>query len=213
MLGGAWRGNDHATALEAAKEAGLAAEDLELELFLRGFKAGAILEDRDGSIVLRGRSPLSKAELERTFAPMLRYLGVPKDGAQVYESDGAFELRIAPRIAERAAPALGEAKLALQLWIGFGLLGLAVHQLFPAYRFVAAILWGIGLVLGATQLRRGMATGRANLAARLALGLAMLAKEKQLVLPPAGLDEGASSAGQGALPAGAADEAGDPGQP
>ncbi len=186
MLGGRWRGNEHAGALAAAEEAGLAKDETELELFLAGFKAGAILEDRDGSVVLRGRSPLSKRELEDLFKPMLRYLGVPPGGSQVVVTDGTFELRISPKVAERAAPALGEAKLALQLWIGFGLLGFALHQLLPGYRFVAGIVWAVGLLLGGLQLRRGMATGRANLAARLALGLAMLAREKQLVLPPAG---------------------------
>lgn len=186
MLGGGWRGDEHAVAVRAAEEVGLARDDVELDLFLSGFKGGATLEDqRDGSLVLRGRSPLSKRELEDLFAPMLRYLGVPKDGARVVVSDGAFELRVAARVADRAAPALGEAKLALRLWVGFGLLGFAIHQLLPAYRFVSAIVWGVGLLLGALQLRRGLATGRANLAARLAMGLAMLAKERALVLPPA----------------------------
>ena len=55
---------------------------------------------------------------------------------------------------------------------------------------MAAILWGVGLILGAWQLRRGLASGRAMLAARLAIALGMLAAEEQLILPPA--EEGAT---------------------
>ena len=47
-----------------------------------------------------------------------------------------------------------------------------------------APVWGIGLMLGGWQLRQGMASGRAMLAGRLAIGLGMLAQEEKIILPP-----------------------------
>ncbi len=212
-----WRGDEHVRAVAAAREAGLDPQQVELDLFVTGFKAGATLRDTaDGAVVLRGRTALSARELERAVAPLLRFVGVPRDGAAVRVHDGQFELRVAARVAEASQPAMGDAKLALQLWLGFGLLGLAVFNLFPGLRFLAAMLWGVGLMLGGWQIRRGMATGRAYLAARLAMGLAMLAQEQKLVLPPAGASPGADRAlpaaggASAATPEPGADGSGDP---
>jgi hypothetical protein len=41
-------------------------------------------------------------------------------------------------------------------------------------------------MLGAWQLRRGLATGRAMLGARVAIALGMVAQAEKLVLPPEG---------------------------
>ena len=184
-----WRGDDHKIAIQAADEAGLAKSDVELDLYTEGFKAGMTLEDRDGAVVATGRTVLKQKQLEQALAPMLRYLGVKRDAVRVRVHDGTFELRIAGRAAESQSPALHNAKLALQLWVGFGLLGFAVMQIIPGARFASAIIWGVGLMLGAWQLRRGLVSGRAMLGAQLAMGLGILAQEEQLILPPKREDE------------------------
>ena len=51
---------------------------------------------------------------------------------------------------------------------------------------LTAIIWGLGLIAGGYVLRQGLISGRALLAARISLGLAMLAQEEQLILPPEG---------------------------
>jgi hypothetical protein len=178
-----WRGDEHKLQLAAAEEAGLATDDVELELYTEGFTAGMTLEDPfDGAIVARGRTVSKEAELSRSLRAPLVYLGVPRDAVKVRVSDGRFELRVSKHAADASRPSLDSAKVALQLWIGFGLLGFAAMQFLP--NFVAALVWSAGLLLGAWQLRRGLVTGRAMLSARLALALAMLAKEEQLILPP-----------------------------
>ncbi len=181
---GGWSGDEHKLQVQAASEAGLVASEAELESFTRGFSEGIAVEDpADGAIVARGRTVLSNEELAKNLLPALRYLGIPKDAVVTRVHDGTFELRIAKRVAESGNPAIAAGKLALQVWVGFGLLGLAAHQMIAP--FVAAIIWGVGLLLGGWQLRRGLATGRAMLAARLAIGLAMIATEEKSILPPA----------------------------
>jgi hypothetical protein len=178
-----WRGDEHKLQLAAAKEAGLAADDVELELYTAGFTAGITLEDPyDGAIVARGRTVSKEPELLRSLRAPLVYLGVPRDAIKVRVGDGRFELRVSKHAADSSRPSLDSAKIALQVWIGFGLLGFAAMQYLPS--FVAALVWSAGLLLGAWQLRRGLVTGRAMLSARLAMALAMLAKEEQLILPP-----------------------------
>lgn len=158
-------------------------EEVALDLFTQGFKAGIVLEDDyDGAIVARGRSTLRERELSDLLRPALMYLGVPRDAAKVRVHDGEFELRIEKSAADASRPALDSAKLALRIWIGFGALGLAAYGLVaPA---LGALAWGVGLALGGWQLRRGLASGRAMLAARLSVALGMVAQEQQLILPP-----------------------------
>ena len=178
-----WRGDEHKLQVAAAKEAGLATDDVEVELYTEGFTAGMTLEDSyDGAIVARGRTALRQAELVRSLRAPLLYLGVPRDAVKVRISDGRFELRVSKHAADGSKPSLESAKYALQVWIGFGLLGFAAMQYLPSY--VAAFVWSAGLLLGGWQLRRGLVTGRAMLSARLAMALALLAKEEQLILPP-----------------------------
>jgi hypothetical protein len=178
-----WRGDEHQLQLAAAKEAGLATDDVELELYTEGFSAGMTLEDPfDGAIVARGRTVIKERELVASLRAPLVYLGVPRDAIKVRIHDGRFELRVSKHAADASRPSLDSAKIALQVWIGFGLLGFAAMQFLPS--FVAALVWSAGLLLGAWQLRRGLVTGRAMLSARLAMALALLAKEEQLILPP-----------------------------
>ena len=59
-------------------------------------------------------------------------------------------------------------------------------------RVATFLVWGMTLLLGAWSLRRGLVSGRTMLAARLAVGLGMLAHEEQLILPPG---DGSSGAG------------------
>lgn len=184
-----WRGDEHKLQLEAAREAGLAQGDAELELYTAGFSAGMTLEDPyDGAIVARGRTVLGQAELMRSLRAGLIYLGVARDAVKLRVHDGEFELRISKNAADASRPSLESAKYALQVWVGFGLLGLAAMQFLPSY--VSAFIWSAGLLLGAWQLRRGLATGRAMLSAKLAMALGMLAKEEQLILPPVREGEG-----------------------
>lgn len=179
-----WRGDDHLVKVEAAAEAGLPRNEAELDLYTKGFSAGMTVEDdHDGAIVARGRTVLSDRELRKSVRAPLQYLGVAMDAVKVRVHDGDFELRVAKHAAEASQPALESGKVALKLWFGFGLLGLAVYQVL-AIPAGAAILWGIGLMLGGWQLRQGMASGRMMLAGRLAVGLGMLAQEEKIILPP-----------------------------
>ncbi|MCX4244908.1 hypothetical protein [Paraliomyxa miuraensis] len=178
-----WRGDEHVLAVEAAAEAGLDRGDVELDLYTQGFSSGMTVDDPlDGAIVARGRTVLRERELLRSLRPALQYLGVPADAVKLRIHDGSFELRVSKHAAEASRPALDAGKQALKLWLGFGLLGLAGYQLLAP--FVAAIVWSAGLLLGGWQLRRGMASGRAMLAGRLAIGLGMLAQEEKIILPP-----------------------------
>lgn len=178
-----WRGDEHRLALESATEVGLDVSNTSVESFTRGFTAGMVIEDPyDGAIVARGRTVLAQRELAKTLRPILTYLGVARDAVRLAVHDGSFELRLSKDAADASKPALDSAKLALQVWVGFGLLGLGLLQFAP--QAVASVVWGLGLLLGAWQLRRGLASGRAMLGARLAMALGMLAHEEQLILPP-----------------------------
>lgn len=183
-----WNGDDHKVELAAADEVGLATHDAAVESFTRGFSAGITVEDEyDGAVVARGRTVLRDKQLIKTLLPALQYLGVERDAWQVKVDDGRFELRIAKRAAEASSPVSGAARLTLQVWIGFGLLGIAGYQLIAPW--LGGLVWAVGLLLGGIQLRRGLATGRAMLSARLAMGLATIAQAEGLVLPPR--DDGA----------------------
>ena len=180
---GNWRGDEHKLEVASASEAGLDPTEAEVDSYTRGFKAGIVIQDPfDGAIVAHGRTVLREAELARALRPALQYLGVPRDDYKVKVHDGSFELRVAKKIADASSPALDSAKLALQFLLGFGLLGGAVYHFVAP--FLAALLWGAGLLLAGWQLRRGVASGRAMLSAKLALALGMLAHEQQLILPP-----------------------------
>lgn len=183
-----WRGDEHKLQLEAAGEVGLEPGDIEVDLYTQGFRDGITLEDPDDrAIVIRGRTVLGDRELHQSLRPLLRYVGVSPELVRVRVDDGLFEIRVASRAAEASRAALDNAMLALKLWFGFGLLGLTVLLWSPFLAQPgAAVLWGTGLLLGGWQLRRGIAGGRSVLAARLAIGLALMAREEQLILPLAG---------------------------
>jgi hypothetical protein len=180
-----WRGDDHKLQLESAVEAGLPVDDAAVDLYTKGFSAGITIDDpADRAIVARGRTVLGADELRRSLRPALRFLGIAPELVEVAVLDGRFVMRIHQKAAEATKPLHEAGKLTLQLWIGFGMLGLAALRFMP--EFVTAILWGVGLMLGGWQLRRGLASGRAMLAARMAIALALMAQQEQLVLPPEG---------------------------
>jgi hypothetical protein len=184
IAAGPWSGDRHRMLVEAAAEAGLDVTETELESYTEGFKQGMTLDDpSDHAIVLRGRTVLKRAQMSRSLKPMLRFLKLAPDDVALQIHDGGFELRVSGRAAEAAAPAMDSAKVALRVWIAAGLVGLVAMQFSD---FAAAITWGLGLMTGGWTLRQGLLSGRAVLAARLTLGLAMLAQEERLVLPPAG---------------------------
>lgn len=185
-----WRGDEHKLQVQAAQEAGLAPTQVAVELYTEGFKLG--LQERDpadGAIVLRGRTVLKAEELERSLRPMLRFLRIGPDAARARVFDGQFELRIVAQAAEASAAMHGAANLVLSLWLASGLLG---WWLLSVSRAATFVVWGLSLIVGAYSLRRGLVSGRTMLAARLAVGLGMLAHEEQLILPPA---EGSSPGG------------------
>ncbi|NVB40478.1 hypothetical protein G6O69_21740 [Pseudenhygromyxa sp. WMMC2535] len=188
--GEAWRGDEHGLRLQAAREAGLDASEVELELFTEGFKTGMTLDDpADHAIVLRGRTVLRERQLSKALRPTIRFLKLPADQLALRVHDGEFELRVARTVAEQGSPALDSAKTALKLWLGFGLLGLLAWNTLEI-AWLSALLWGGALLGGAFVLRRGLVSGRAMLAARLITALAMLAQEEKLILPPARGGEG-----------------------
>lgn len=180
----AWRGDDHQIAVAAAKEAGLSEVDAELESFTAGYRAGMVVEDpEDRAIVVRGRTVLKEKQLRKALDPTLRFLKIPPTEMALRLHDGEFELRVGRAVADNAKPVLDSAKVALQVWLAAGLLGLFVMQYSNAG---AAILWGLGLILGGWTLRQGLVNGRSMMAARLTVALAMLTKEEGLILPPVG---------------------------
>jgi hypothetical protein len=185
--GEAWRGDEHELRLSAAREAGLESEEIDevqLELFTEGFKAGLTLDDpADHNIVLRGRTVLREQQLSKALRPVLRVLSVSIEQFSLRIHDGEFELRVLPNAAEAATPALDSAKTVLKLWIAAGLVGLAIWtQLELAW--LTMLVWGGGLIAGGYMLRQGAVSGRALLGARLTLALAMYAQQDQLILPP-----------------------------
>ena len=185
-----WSGDEHRLQVLAAKEAGLPPAQVALDLYTEGFKAGLTERDpTDKAIVLRGRTVLKAQELERCLRPMLRFLRVGPDSVRVRVFDGQFEVRIAAQAAEAGESVQGAARSVLMVWIAGGLLG---YWLRASYQFATMIIWGISLLIGAFMLRRSLVSGRTMLAAKLAVGLGMLAHEEQLILPPG---DGASGAG------------------
>jgi|GEM_PF-1082969 len=185
--GESWSGDEHALRLASAREAGLDTREIELEFYTEGFRAGMTLDDSDDhAIVLRGRTVLRESQLRKALRPTVRFLGLPADQVGLRVHDGGFELRVSSSAAEQAKPVLDSAKLVLKLWLGMGLLGLLANNIM-GWSWVAALLWGLGLLGGAYVLRQGMVSGRALLAARLMTALAMLAQEEQLILPPGNL--------------------------
>ncbi len=185
--GPAWSGDEHRIKVAAAKEVGLDAREEELDSYTEGFKGAMVVQDpQDKTIVLSGRTVLKQEQMAKSIGPMLRFLKVPRDQVALQIHDGEFVLRVSAHAAENAPPTLDSAKIALQLWFGTGLIGmLAYHFGIPS---VAGIVWGLGLLVGGWTLRQGLVSGRAMLAARLAVGLGMLAQEEQLILPPASKD-------------------------
>jgi hypothetical protein len=193
--GEAWRGDEHELRLAAAREAGLESDEIDevqLELFTEGFKAGLTLDDpADHNIVLRGRTVLDEQQLSKALRPVMRVLSVTIEQFSLRVHDGEFELRVLPNAAEASTPALDSAKSVLKMWIAAGLVGLAIWtQLELAW--LTMLVWGGGLIAGGVMLRRGAVSGRALLGARLTLALAMYAQQEQLVLPPSRPGSGGS---------------------
>lgn len=186
-----WSGDEHRLQVVAAREAGLPAAEVALELYTEGFKAGLTESDpADKAIVLRGRTVLKLHELERCLRPMLRFLRVGPDSVRMRIFDGKFEVRIAAQAADANESVQGAARSVLLMWIAGGLLG---WWLMATSQVATMLIWGITLLMGAMMLRRSLVSGRTMLAARLAVGLGMLAHEEQLILPP-----GDGSSGGGA---------------
>lgn len=177
-----WRGDEHALQVQAAAEAGLPAQQVAVDLYTEGFRRGLTERDpADGAIVLRGRTVLKSEELVRSLRPMLKFLRLAPDAVRVRVALGEFELRVASHAAEASAPAQGAMRTVLMIWVAAALLGFALLGTLPV---ASALIWGISLLFGAQVLRRGVISGRTMLAARLAVGLGLLAHEEQLILPP-----------------------------
>jgi hypothetical protein len=183
-----WRGDEHRLQVMAAQEAGLPSGQVAVDLYTEGFKHGIIERDpADGAIVLRGRTLLKSEELERSLRPMFQFLRIAADAVRTRVHDGQFEVRVAAQVAEASAPVQGAARSVLFMWLAGGLLG---WWMLSVSRVTTFLVWGITLMLGAWSLRRGLVSGRTMLAARMAVGLALLAHEEQLILPPGGGSSG-----------------------
>ena len=171
-------------------KAGLPAAQVALDLYTEGFKAGLTEKDPgDKAIVLRGRTVLKAPELERCLRPMLRFLRVGPDSVSTRVFDGQFEVRVAAAAAEAGESVQGAARSVLLMWIAGGLLG---WWLRATWQVGTMLVWGITLLLGAVMLRRSLVSGRTMLAAKLAVGLGILAHEEQLILPPGDGSSGGS---------------------
>lgn len=191
--GTAWRGDDHQIAVSAAKEVGLEGVDAELESFTAGFRAGMDVESpEDRAIVVRGRTVLKEKQLLKALDPTLRFLRIPPTEMALRVHDGEFELRVGRAVADKEKPVLDSAKVALQVWIAAGLVGLFVMQWSNPG---AAIIWGLGLIFGGWTMRQGLVNGRSMMAARLTVALAMLSREEGLILPPVGKTGALAKAG------------------
>lgn len=178
----AWRGDEHALQVQAAREAGLPAGQAAIDLYTEGFRRG--LQERDpadGAIVLRGRTVLRSEEMMRSLRPMLKFLRIAPDAVGLRVVEGEFELRVAGQAADLSEPVQGAVRMVLMIWVASALLG---FTLLGVSRVAALLVWGVGLLVGASALRRGQISGRTMLAARLAVGLGILAHEEQLILPP-----------------------------
>ena len=185
-----WRGDEHKLQVLAAQEAGLASGQTAVDLYTEGFKQGIVERDpTDGAIVLRGRTILKTEELDRQLRPMFQFLRVAADAVRTRVHDGEFEVRVAGQVAEASAPVQGAARSVLLMWMAGGLLG---WWMLGVSRLATFLVWGVTLMFGAWSLRRGMVSGRTMLAARMAVGLALLAHEEQLILPPGGSSGGNS---------------------
>lgn len=186
--GEGWRGDEHALQVAAAREAGLPAGQAAIDLYTEGFRRG--LQERDpadGAIVLRGRTVLRAEEMMRSLKPMLRFLRIGPDSIGLRVVEGEFELRVAGQVADASEAVQGAARTVLMIWIFSAIIG---YLLLENSQVAALLAWGIGLLVGASALRRGQVSGRTMLAARLAVGLGILAHEEQLILPPAGGGDG-----------------------
>ena len=176
-----WTGDEHRLQIAAAQEAGLDAKEAELALYVEGFKQKMVLSDReDKSLVFRGRTVLREKEMGKSLQPMLRFLKIARDQVGLRIHDGEFELRISAVAAEQAQPTLDSAKVALQVWIAAAIIGGWAYLWLPV---LAGLIWSVSLLIGGWTLRQGLISGRAMLAARISVGLGMLAQEEQLVLP------------------------------
>lgn len=183
----AWRGDEHALQVAAAKEAGLPAGQAAIDLYTEGFRRG--LQERDsadGAIVLRGRTVLRAEEMMRSLKPMFRFLRIGPDSIGLRVVEGEFELRVAGQAADASEPVQGAVRTVLLMWVVSGLIG---YALLGSSQMAGLLVWGVGLLVGASALRRGQVSGRTMLAARLAVGLGILAHEEQLILPPASKDD------------------------
>jgi len=189
-----WRGDEHQISVAAAKEAGLDGVDAELESFTAGFRSGMDVEDpEDRAIVVRGRTVLKEKQLVKALDPTLRFLRIPRTEMQLRVHDGEFELRVGRAVADKEKPVLDSAKVALQVWIAAGLVGVFVMQWSNAG---ATIIWGLGLIMGGWTMRQGLVNGRSMMAARLTVALAMLSREEGLILPPVGKSGALAKAGE-----------------
>lgn len=181
--GQAWRGDEHVLQVAAAKEAGLPAGTTAIDLYTEGFRRGLVEKDpADGAIVLRGRTVLKADELGKRLKPMLRFLRLTPDMVALRVVEGEFELRVAGQAAEASEPVQGAVRTVLAIWIASAVIGYLALQ---SSQVAGLLVWGLGLLVGSAALRRGLVSGRTMLAARLAVGLGILAHEEQLILPPA----------------------------
>jgi len=183
-----WRGDEHNLQLGAAAEAGLAADEISLDLFRQGFIGGLTIRDPlDHAMVLRGRTILDESQLKPSLRRIFAHLHLGANNFSVKVDDGEFELRIADEVAQGAGSATDAMRRALLVFVISGLAGLFFFKTAGA---ASLLFWGVGLLVGSSIVRRGITKGRVQLAARLVDELALLAHHEQLILPPTAASTG-----------------------
>ena len=177
-----WRGDEHRLQVSAADEAGLATDQVSLELYRKGFIGGLQISDPlDRAMVLRGRTVLDEKQLKPAIRRIFTHLSLGARNFSLRVDNGEFELRIADQVAHGSGDATQAMRRTLLVFAISGLIGLFFLKIAS---FVSLLVWSAGLLGGASLLRRGIKDGRVRLAARLVDELAKLAEREQLILPP-----------------------------
>ncbi len=177
-----WRGDEHRLQVSAADEAGLATDEVSLELYRKGFIGGLQIRDPlDHALVLRGRTVLGETQLKPALRRIFTHLSLGARNFSLRVDDGEFELRVADQVARSGGSATEAMRRTLLVFVVSGFVGLLFLK---SASFISLLIWSAGLLGGASLLRRGVKDGRIQLAARLVDELAKLAEREQLILPP-----------------------------
>ena len=87
---GPWSGDDHALQVAAAREVGLPEGQVATDSFTAGFSAATQLRDpADGALVIRGRTVLTREQLDGSLRAVLEFLKIQRGGYRLQPFDTA----------------------------------------------------------------------------------------------------------------------------